>query len=358
MENILFSEYTLGKITLKNRVVMAPMTRSRAINNIPNDLMALYYGQRAGAGLIITEGTSPSPNGLGYSRIPGIFSREQASGWKKVTDSVHSKGGRIFVQLMHTGRVGHPLNLPEGGRVLAPSAIQVNGKIWTDQEQMQPYPVPEEMTAKEIEEAINEFVESAKLAVEAGFDGVELHGANGYLIEQFINATSNKRTDEYGGSAENRLRFVLEVAKRTVNAIGADRVGIRVSPYGTACDLGVYEGLEETYELLAKELNKLGLVYMHVVDHSAMGAPAVSDSVKEKIRKNFNGAYILSGGFDAVKAGKDIEEGKGDLTAFGRPFISNPNLVEKLKSGAELRTADMATFYTPGEKGYTDYPLD
>lgn len=357
MKNLLFSEYRLGNLNLKNRIVMAPMTRSRAINNIPNEIMAKYYQQRAGAGLIITEGTSPSPNGLGYSRIPGLFNRLQADGWKIVTNAVHTNGGAIFVQLMHTGRVSHPLNLPANAKILAPSAVGLTGTIWTDQNQLQSFPVPQEMTLEEVKLAIEEYVASAKLAVEAGFDGVELHGANGYLIEQFINPTANKRTDEYGGSPENRIRFALEIAEKVVAAIGRERVGIRVSPYGAAGEMAVYDTLEETYALLAEKLGKLGLVYIHVVDHSAMGAPAVSDSVKQIIHDKFNGNIILSGGYGADQAEKDLEEDKGSLVAFGRPFISNPDFVEKLRNRTKLNDPDMATFYTPGEKGYTDYPV-
>jgi N-ethylmaleimide reductase len=357
MNTLLFSEYTLGRITLKNRIVMAPMTRSRAINNVPNALMAEYYRQRADAGLLITEGTSPSPNGLGYSRIPGLFTADQVAGWRGVTDAVHSRGGRIFVQLMHTGRVSHPLNLPAGARVLAPSAIGLSGAIWTDQEQMQPYPVPEALTAAEIQSTIGEYVASARLAIEAGFDGVELHGANGYLIEQFINPSANQRTDEYGGSAENRIRFAVEIAQQTAAAIGADRVGIRVSPYGAGGDMKPYDGLEETYGLLAEKLSAIGILYMHVVDHSAMGAPPVSDSVKELIRGKFSGTFILAGGYDADKAEQDLQAKKGDIVAFGRAFISNPNLVTKLSQRSELTAPDMSTFYTPGEKGYTDYSI-
>lgn len=357
MKDMLFSQYTLGSMTLSNRIVMAPMTRSRAINNIPNALMAEYYGQRADAGLLITEGTSPSPNGLGYSRIPGLFNAEQVAGWRLVTDAVHAKGGHIVVQLMHTGRVSHPLNLPAGAKVLAPSAIGVSGTIWTDQEQLQPYPVPTAMTEADIQTAIDEYVASARLAIEAGFDGVELHGANGYLIEQFLNPAANQRTDQYGGSAENRIRFAVEIARKTADAIGADRVGIRVSPYGAANDTGAYDGVEETYALLAQKVNEIGLVYMHVVDHSAMGAPAVSDSVKAAIRKNFTRTYILSGGFDVHSAEQGLQEHKGELVAFGRAFISNPNLVDKLAKGSPLNPPDMATFYTPGGKGYVDYAL-
>jgi N-ethylmaleimide reductase len=354
----LFSEFKLGRITLKNRVVMSPMTRSRAINNLPNDIMAEYYSLRAGAGLLITEGTSPSPNGLGYARIPGIFSQDQVSGWRKVTQAVHGKNGRIFIQLMHTGRVSHPLNMPPGAKVIAPSAIGMTGELWTDQKQMQPYPTPQEMTLADIRAAVNEYTQGCRLAVSAGFDGVELHGANGYLIEQFINPSANHRKDQYGGSAENRLRFAVEIAQKAAQAIGADRVGMRVSPYGVFNDTGLYDEIDETYALLAEELGKIGLAYIHIADHSSMGAPTVSPAVKATIRQKFNGAVILSGGYDADSAERDLSGNKGDLVAFGRPFIANPNLVEKLRKKAPLNIPDQTTLYTPGEKGYTDYPLD
>jgi N-ethylmaleimide reductase len=355
MENLLFSNYQLGRITMKNRIVMAPMTRSRAIDNLPNALMAEYYSQRADAGLLITEGTSPSPNGLGYSRIPGLYNQSQVAGWRTVTDAVHSKGGKIVVQLMHTGRVAHPLNLPVGARVLAPSAIAVTGTMWTDQKQMQPYPVPSAMTIKEIRETVDEYANSARLAVEAGFDGIELHGANGYLIEQFINPSANQRTDQYGGSMENRVRFAVEIAQKTADAIGADRVGIRLSPYGASNGMAAFDGLEETYGLLAEKLSAIGILYIHIVDHSALGAPPVSPSVKALIRKNFTGTIILSGGYDAVRAEQELRDGKGDLVAFGRSFIANPDLVGKLEQGVALTQPDATTFYTPGEKGYIDY---
>lgn len=358
MKDLLFSEYKLGRITIKNRIVMAPMTRSRAINNIPNEIMAKYYKQRANAGLLITEGTSPSPNGLGYARIPGLFNDEQVMGWRKVTDAVHSTGGHIFVQLMHTGRVSHPLNLPENGKVIAPSAIGLKGQTWTDQKQLQPYPVPQEMTIIDIQDTIMEYVRSSELAIEAGFDGVELHGANGYLIEQFINPAANIRNDQYGGIIENRIRFAVEIAEKVTAAIGADRVGIRVSPYGISNDLIIYDEINETYSLLADKLNNLGLLYMHVVDHSALGAPTLHPVIKPLIREKFKGTFILSGGYDVSKAEQDLIEQKGDLVAFGRLFISNPNLVDKLKNGFQLNDADKDTFYTPGEKGYTDYPLN
>jgi len=348
MSQVLFQPYKLGRIELKNRIVMAPMTRNRAIDNIPNDLMTTYYSQRAEAGLIITEGTSPSPNGLGYARIPGLFSKEQVQAWAKVTSSVHKAGSKIFVQLMHTGRVGAKINQPAGTEVLAPSAIRLSGEIYTDKAGMQPYDVPVAMTEAKIESTIEEFVQSARLAIEAGFDGIELHGANGYLIEQFISPSANQRQDKWGGSIDNRLRFALEVARRTAAAIGADRVGIRISPYGVFNDMGVYPDVDASYTELAKKLSELGLAYIHIVDHSSMGAPEVSPALKATIRKNFKGTLILSGGYDAARAEHDLTESKGDLVAFGRPFISNPRLPSKLKSGAPLAAPDFNALYTPG----------
>jgi N-ethylmaleimide reductase len=354
----LFSDYKLGNNNLKNRIVMAPMTRSRAIGNIPNDLMALYYGQRSGAGLIVTEGTSPSPNGLGYSRIPGIFSKEQVEGWKLVTTAVHKNNGKIFVQLMHTGRVSHKLNLPVGAVTIAPSAVQLSGTIWTDSEGMQEHAVPKEMNSDDLKQAKEEYVKAALNAIDAGFDGVELHGANGYLLEQFLSPFTNTRTDEYGGSIENRCRFVLEVARQVASAIGKEKTGIRLSPYGAASGMLPYPELEDEYVYLVKELNKIGLVYVHIVDHSAMGAPEVPISIKKKIRENFKNTLILAGGFDVDKAIKDIDSGLGDLVAFGRPFINNPDLVDRIYNDKPLSSElDMNTFYTPGEKGYTDYPV-
>lgn len=351
----LFTPTQLGSLSLKNRIVMAPLTRSRAIGNLPNALMEQYYRLRADAGLIITEGTSPSPNGLGYARIPGLFNEEQVAGWKRVTDGVHQAGGRIFVQLMHTGRVSHPANLPVGASIQAPSAVAVPGEMWTDADGMQPHPVPREMSEEDIARSIAEYAASAKLAMQAGFDGVELHGANGYLIDQFLNTASNQRQDRWGGKVENRIRFAVEVAKATVAAIGAERVGMRISPYGVFNAQVPDAEMDAVYLRLIDELNALGLLYIHVVDHSAMGAPEVSPELKAKIRAAFNGQYILSGGYDAARAAADLEAQRGDLVAFGRPFISNPDLVAKLKSDQELVAPDFSTFYTPGEKGYTDY---
>ncbi|MCB1192013.1 MAG: alkene reductase [Leptospiraceae bacterium] len=354
----LLSNYSLAGLELQNKIVMAPMTRSRAIKNIPNELMATYYGQRNTAGLIITEGTSPSPNGLGYPRIPGVFSKEQVEGWKLVTQAVHKGGAKIFIQLMHTGRVSHKENLPPGAEVVSPSSKIVSGEMYVDGKGALPHTEPKEMTQGDIQHAIEEYVKASKNAIEAGFDGIELHGANGYLIEQFLNANINNRTDGYGGSIENRCKFALEIAKSVVVAIGHNKVGIRLSPYGVFNDTGAFAEVEGQYTYLVKELNKIGIAYIHIVDHSAMGAPEVPESIKSSVRKNFSGTYILSGGYDANKAEKDLEDGKGDLVAFGRPFIGNPDLVDRIRKGIEWNmNLDMNTFYTPGEKGYTDYPF-
>jgi N-ethylmaleimide reductase len=356
MPDIVFSPWTLGKMKISNRIVMAPMTRNRSPGNVPGDIVAPYYAQRAEAGLIVTEGTSPSPNGLGYARIPGLFEPRQVQGWRTVTDAVHKAGGRIFLQLMHTGRVSHPLNMPAGSRILAPSPIPLSGKMWTDARGEQPYATPQEMTGADIRETIAEYVRSAELAIDSGFDGVELHGANGYLINQFLNTASNRRQDEWGGSIENRLRFAIEIARQAVARIGRERVGMRLSPYGVFNEMAIDPTMEDTFERLAVELDKIGLVYVHLVDHSSMGAPEVPASIKQKIRAAFRGTLILSGGYDRIRAEADLVAQKGDLIAFGRPFISNPRLVTKLRTGSALVPPDQATFYSPGEKGYTDYP--
>jgi N-ethylmaleimide reductase len=353
----LYSPTKLGQLVLKNRLVMSPLTRNRAVGNVPNDLMVEYYAQRASsAGLIITEGTSPSANGLGYPRIPGIFSAAQVAGWKRVTESVHAEGAKIFVQLMHTGRIRHPNNLPAGASVVGPSAVAAAGEIYTDAEGPKPHAEPKAMTEADVKTAIGEYVQAAKNAMAAGFDGVELHGANGYLIEQFIRPNSNRRTDAHGGSIENRARFALDVAKAAIAAIGKDKTAIRLSPFGAFNDMPLYPEMEADYSYLARALNSLGLVYVHLVDHSSMGAPAVPQSIKDTFRKEFKGALILSGGYNPARADADLAAGRADLIAVGRPLLANPDLVERWRAGAPLNPPDMETFYTPGPKGYTDYP--
>jgi N-ethylmaleimide reductase len=351
MSNLL-QPFNKNGLFLQNKAVMAPMTRSRAMGNVPNDLMASYYGQRAGAGLIITEGVSPSPNGIGYARIPGIYNAAQKEAWKKVTAAAHSKGAKIFIQLMHTGRIGHPANLPEGAKMVAPSAIAAAGQMWTDTEGMQTHPVPSALTTEEVKATIGEFVTAAKNAIEAGFDGVELHGANGYLIEQFIRPSSNQRMDEYG----DHTKFVLEVTSAVAAAIGKEKTGIRLSPYGIFNDMPYDASLDSLYERIFEGVNEIGILYLHLVDHSSGGAPEVPFSIKATAREKFRQILILSGGYDKEKADADLDSRKADLIAFGKPFISNPDLVERFTYNHPLAPVDFNTLYTADEKGYTDYP--
>lgn len=354
MEHLL-SPYQLGNLSLSNRVVMAPMTRSRAINNIPNELMADYYAQRATAGLIITEGTSPSPNGLGYSRIPGIFSEEQLKGWQKVTSAVHQKGGKIFIQFMHTGRVGHPKNLPGHTTLAAPSAVKLETtKMWVDDEGLLDIPAPKEMTRNEIQQTIREFISSAQNAIEAGFDGIELHGANGYLIKQFLNPHTNRRTDEYGGSIENRSRFLLEITNGIIQAIGKEKVGVRISPFAEFNEMPQYSDATETYRYLAEKLNDLGIVYLHISDPFTKGEP--HDLIRE-LRNIFKNTLILSGGYTAGNAEEVLRNNQADLVSFARSFIPNPDLVERFKNKLPLNQPKFDLFYTPGPEGYVDYPV-
>lgn len=353
-----FSSFQLAQTTeLKNRIVMAPLTRCRAIDNIPNELMAKYYKQRASAGLIITEGTSPSPNGIGYPRIPGAYTDKQIEGWKKIADAVHSEGGKIFVQLMHCGRITAKANMPKGSISLSASSIQADGEMFTETG-MVSLDVPKEMTPEEIGSTQNEYVIAAKRLInEANMDGIELHAANGYLLNQFINPRSNKRKDQYGGSIKNRTRFVLEIAKKVAHEVGSEKVGVRVSPYGAFNDMqSDYDELESTFIYLAEELAKINIAYIHIVDQRiAFGAPDFTTNIKKTIKDNFKGAIISGGDVNTqVKAEAILESGL-DLVYVGRPFISNPNLVEKLQNKTALVSPDMDTFYSPGEKGYIDY---
>ncbi len=358
-ESILFQPRRLNdSLTLKNRIVMAPMTRSRALGNVPNDLMATYYAQRASAGLMITEGTAPDANGLGYPRIPGLFRQDQIDGWRKVTEAVHQQDGKIIVQLMHTGRVSHPANMPIGAVILGPSAISPTGTIRTDRMGAQPFPLPRAMTAEDINHTKQAYVTASVRALEAGFDGVELHGANGYLLEQFLSPLSNHRSDAYGGHFQKRCRFVLEVAEAVAGRIGAEKTAMRLSPYGVSNSMGPYPDLDETYAYLAEELNRLNLLYLHLVDHSTMGAPTVPITIKQLIRDRFHQPLILSGGYDKARAERDLKSGFADLIAFGRLFINNPDLPARLQHDWPLNTAfNRETFYSPEAKGYTDFPV-
>lgn len=345
----LYSPLRLGRLELANRIVMAPMTRSRAVGGVPNGLMRDYYGQRATAGLIVTEGIAPSPNALGYARIPGLFSAAQTDGWRDVTQRVHAAGGHMIAQLMHTGRIAHARNLPPGARVLAPSAVGAAGMMYTDEAGPQPMPVPDAMNDADLRDARGELVRAAQHAADAGFDGIELHGANGYLLEQFLHPHTNRRGDAYGGSVENRARFVVEVAEACAAALGPDRVAIRLSPFNTFNDLPSHDEVEAQYTTLARALR--GLLYVHLVKNPNDGFPGTAAA----IRQAFGGPIMLNGGFDAERAEAAIAAGQADLVSFGRPFIANPDLVDRMKTGAPLAAPDPSTFYTPGARGYVDY---
>lgn len=335
---------------------MAPMTRSRAIGTQPNELMAKYYSQRSSAGLIIAEGTSPSPNGLGYARIPGIYSEEQTEGWKKITQAVHKNGSKIFLQLMHTGRIAHPINMPESAEILAPSAIRAEGKMWTDSLGMQDHPEPKAMSLTDIQRAIEEFTHAAKNAIRAGFDGVEIHAANGYLFEQFINPHSNQRTDRYGGNVQNRLRFISEVTHAVVQAIGGQKVGVRMSPYSTFNDMPGYEATSETYLALTREMKRLGVLYIHVIDSAAKKTEEGKKLLKD-MRENFGQLFMANGGYSHKIANNTLRSGSADLVSFGVPFISNPDFPQRIQNNISLTPADANSFYSADEKGYTDYPF-
>ena len=353
----LYEPYQLKDITLNNRIVMAPMTRSRAINNLPNDLMKTYYSQRAGAGLIISEGTSPSPNGLGYPRIPGAYDPAQIDGWAEIAKGIHDNGGKFFLQLMHCGRVTAKENMPGNTTTLAPSAVKADGKMYTDEKGEVDHETPTKMTLADIEHAQKEFVDSAESLIRAGIDGVELHSANGYLMEQFLNPKSNLRDDDYGGGFKNRAKFVIETVKKVVSAIGEDKVGIRFSPYGAMNDVEpYYEDLEEMYLYLASELRALDIAYIHLVDHrEAMGAPDFKTDIKKEIKKFFAGTVITGGNIDSEEKAKKVLDDGFDLVYIGRAFIANPDLVEKFKNEKDLREPNADLFYTSGKEGYIDY---
>jgi N-ethylmaleimide reductase len=353
-----FSKHILGDLILGNRIVMAPMNRNRALNNQPNALMTEYYAQRSNAGLIITEGTSPSPNGLGHARMPGIYTKSQIQAWRQITNAIHENGGKVFLQLMHTGRVGHTHNLPSGARVLAPSALAATGQVWTDKQGWVEYAVPQEMTAEDIETTKYEFTEAAVNAMTAGFDGVELHAGGGYLFEQFLSPKTNRRNDLYGGSIENRSRFLLEVIDSMSEAIGKDQIGVLLSPYSITNDIAVHEGVDQTYKYLAQQLNELGVVYLHLQDHSSLGESSMPSTLKQAIREEFHRTIIFTGGHDLKKAEQDIAHGFTDLVGFDKLYVNNPDLATRLRKNYPLNSIlDFSTLYTSGERGYTNYPM-
>lgn len=357
----LFTPFTLGAVPLPNRIVMAPMTRSRAAQpgNVPTDLMAEYYAQRASAGLIVTEATQISPQGQGYSFTPGIHSADQIAGWRKVTDAVHAKGGRIFLQLWHVGRMSHDSFHPDG-KPVAPSALAPDASVWvvdaaTGQGGMVPSPVPRALTVAEIADVVADYGRAARNAVDAGFDGVELHAANGYLIDQFLRNTSNQRSDAYGGSVENRIRFALEVFDAVAAQIGADRVGIRISPFITQRGMNDPEA-PATILTMIGALGKRGLAYTHIAEADWDDAPVTPDAFRHDLRAAFKGAVIVAGKYDRARAEQMLASCLADLIAFGRPFIANPDLPHRLAKDLPLAAFDGGALFGGAALGYTTYP--
>lgn len=352
----LFEPTKLGPITLANRVVMAPLTRNRAVPEglVPSPLAAEYYGQRASAGLLITEASQVSQQGQGYQDTPGIYSQAQVEGWRKVTGEVHKRGGKIFIQLWHVGRISHVDLQPNHGAPVAPSAIRANTKTFVGG-QFADVSEPRALELSEIPGIIEDFRKAAANAIAAGFDGVEIHGANGYLLDQFARDSSNKRTDEYGGSIQNRARLMLEVAAAVAKEIGPERTGIRISPVTPANDVSDSTP-QALFDYIVDELNKLKLVYIHVIEGATGGPRDIAPFDYASLRKRFSGSYIGNNAYDLALANKQLDAGAADLIAFGKPFISNPDLVERLKRNAPLNEPDKSTFYGGGAKGYTDYP--
>jgi N-ethylmaleimide reductase len=358
--NKLFSPLQLGALTLPNRVVMAPLTRLRNTEpgDVPVPLMAEYYAQRADAGLIVSEATHISPQGKGYAGAPGIYSEAQVAAWKQITDAVHAKGGRIALQLWHVGRISHR-SLLGGEAPVAPSTIRADSNATIRDENGQlgraPCDTPRALETAELPLIVRDYAEGADNAMAAGFDMVEIHAANGYLLNQFLSTESNQRTDAYGGSVENRARFLLEVVDAVIAKVGAARTGIRLSPHG------LFNGMAETDAdsmafYLAEQLNERGLAYLHLSEPDWAGGPALSDAFRAGLRQRFHGPIIGAGGYTAEKAERLIQADLIDAAAFGRPYIANPDLVERLRQGAVLNQPDAATFYGGGAEGYTDYP--
>ena len=352
----ILSPYKMGDLRLSNRMVMAPMTRGRAVEgNVPGPLSVTYYTQRASAGLIITEGSQVNPQGVGFYRTPGIHTRQQVSGWKDVTGAVHSAGGKIFCQLWHVGRMSHP-DFLGGGLPVAPSALPVGEEIHTPLGK-KPIPVPRALGTGEIPGIVQQFRNGARHAKQAGFDGVEIHGANGYLLDQFLRTGSNRRTDRYGGSLANRSRLPLEVTEAVAGVWGANRVGYRISPHFSLHAMSD-ENPRETFAYLARELGRIRIGYIHLVEPvgGRLGPVQPDMQMAPLIRSEFDGTLMLNGGYDAGSANAAIESGLADLVSFGVLFLANPDLPERFMRNSSLNQEDMATFYTGEEKGYTDYP--
>jgi N-ethylmaleimide reductase len=354
MTKDLFSPINIGSIALKNRIVMAPLTRNRAgEGNVPCELNVKYYAQRATAGLIITEATPVSAMAHGYPATPGIHSEAQIAGWKKVVDAVHAMGGKIVLQLWHVGRISHPSLLPGNALPLAPSAIKPAGKAFTYQG-LQDFVTPRALELAEIRGIIEEYAQATRNALAAGFDGVEIHGANGYLLDQFLRDGTNKRNDQYGGSFENRARLLLEVTEKVVAIAGADKVGVRISPLNPFNDIAD-SNPQALFNHVAEALSPFGLAYLHVVE-GGMGGEKLPPFDFIALRERFDGPYMANLGYTKSRANAAIAAGNVDLVAFGVPFIANPDLVERFAKGAPLNEADSSSFYGGTEKGYTDYP--
>jgi N-ethylmaleimide reductase len=351
----LFEPYQLGSITLANRIAMAPLTRNRALAGmVPGPMTAEYYGQRASAGLLITEASQISQQGQGYQDTPGIYSKEQVAGWRKVTDRVHERGGRIFLQLWHVGRISHTSLQENNQAPVAPSAIRAKGKTFVGGT-FADVSEPRALALAEIPGIIESFKKGAANALAAGFDGVEVHGANGYLLEQFAKDGTNKRTDAYGGSIENRAKLMLEISKVVAAVAGPERTGIRISPVTPANDISDSHP-QPLFDHIVDGLNALKLTYIHVIEGATGGPRDNAPFDYASLRKRFTRAYMANNGYDFALANKQLDAGAADLIAFGKPFISNPDLVERLKKGAPLNEWDKNTFYGGGAKGYTDYP--
>jgi N-ethylmaleimide reductase len=345
----LFTPYALGPFTLPHRVAMAPMTRNRAEGTIPNGLMARYYRQRASAAFIVTEATQVDPMGQGYPNTPGIHSEAQAEGWQSVTDAVHEEGGRIFLQLWHVGRISHP-SYHDGARPVAPSALAADGTGYTADFRQEPFPTPRALDTDEVSEVVGQFRRGAALARQAGFDGVEIHGANGYLIDQFLQTGTNRRTDRYGGSAENRVRFLTEVTEAVLQAWDADRVGVRLSPGGTFNDMHD-DAPAETFGLAARRLSDYGLMYLHAVETEVAGTTASA-----LMREHYEGTLVVAGGYDRDGGEAALREDRADVVAYARYFLANPDLPRRFREDAPTNDWDRATFYSGGPEGYIDYP--
>lgn len=361
--SILFDPITIGIYHLANRIAMAPLTRSRSKGNVPTALAPVYYGQRAAAGLIVSEGTAISPSAIGYLDVPGLWSAEQVEAWKPVTRTVHDKGGTMFAQLWHVGRVSHVSTQPNRAAPVSATATiaaasQAFGLRDDGTAALVDVSKPRALSTQEVGGVVEDFATAAVNAIAAGFDGVEIHGANGYLVEQFLNPRVNDRTDAYrGDTLAGRTRFVLEVVDAIIAKIGADRTAIRFSPYGELHDMPAYPELEETYLFLADELSKRGVAYIHLMDQSSRGSTGTPAAFMAKFRAHFAGAIILAGGMTRARAEAMIEQGTIDIAAFGEPFIANPDLVARLRNGWPIVTSDRALHYGGGAHGYTDYPV-